>query len=247
MRTSRPDTLFEVEGLRQDGGTVSGEMRTGPWVLGEDGRPAVGALGVLADNVLGYAVMASLAPGSWSISTEIWLDVIGPVPADGSRVSGEAAAVQAGSYASGRLVDASGQVVAEARQRGRRIDMPPAGVTTGAGPAASGDLVTRLGLRPTPEGAELHATRDLINPVGNLHGGVSLAVAELLATRSRAEQGSTLPTTSLHIVYTRGVPLDAVVELEVCTRHAGRTLWVTDVTGRVGGKVSTTARITAQT
>src|SRR5688572_524684 len=119
MRASGPDELFGIGPLEQHGGAITGSMHAGPWTLGADGRPAVGALGVLADNVLGYAVMASLTPGSWSISTEIWIDLVGPVPTLETKLTAEAVPSQAGSFSLGRIIDEHGRPVAECRQRGR--------------------------------------------------------------------------------------------------------------------------------
>lgn len=223
-------------------------MALAGWAAGADGRPSVGALGVLADEVLGYALMASLPEDSWSISTEIWLDVVGDLPSTGIDLVGHATPVQAGSYSVGDIRDGKGRLLVSCRQRGRCAPRPPA--DPAAAPvvvaSASGDGIEAvLGLRPAAGAWALDARPELANPTGMLHGGISLAASEVLATRERVDRGSTLRTTSVHIVHARGVPAGGEVVFEVEHRHVGRTLWVTHVVGRVAGKVSTIATVTA--
>ena len=81
-----PETLFGVGQVEHDEGTVRGSMPTGSPLVGPDGRPSVGALGVLVDNVLGYSIIDSLELGIWSVSTEIWLHLLAPLPTDGGRI-----------------------------------------------------------------------------------------------------------------------------------------------------------------
>ena len=84
--TTAPDVLFGVDSvgpLAATGDGMHGSMRLDDRHVGPDGRPAVGALGVLVDEVLGYSIIASLPPRSWTVSTEIWVDVLGPLPAAG--------------------------------------------------------------------------------------------------------------------------------------------------------------------
>jgi acyl-coenzyme A thioesterase PaaI-like protein len=249
--SSEPDGYFGVGDLQQSGMVVTGAMDPRP-ILGADGRPAVGALGVLADNILGYAVMASLPQGSWSISTEIWIDVVAQGDAAGPVVAGEAEAVQDGSFAAGRLFDGAGRTVAQCRQRGRWVE-PLESIRAGPGdtvPDRTGtgtiDLGELLGVKHVAGGFALEVTLSVLNPRQMLHGGVSLAASEFAATASRVDSGSTLPTSSVHIVHTRGVPQGATITFEPVTRHGGRSLWVTDVLGRVDGKVCTVTTVTAQ-
>lgn len=248
---SSPDPLFRIGPIAQDGGRVTATMTTGTWSLGPDGRAAAGSLGVLVDNVLGYAIMASLPAQSWSISTEIWLDLLAPLPDDGALLTADAHPRQAGSFSTGRVLDEAGRLVALCRQRGRLVEkgpdpdrsIPSAGPLAGQDGQAMGDL---LGLRSDDTGWALEVTPVLANPRDMLHGGVSLAASEVVGTASRVEQGSTLATSSLHIVHARSVPIGATMEFRATTRHAGRSLWLTDVEGFVGDKLCTTTRVTAE-
>ena len=61
-----------------------GVHRTGDWMLGPDGKPCRGSLGVLADDVLGYAVVAERPVGHWAVSTEIFVDFCSVLPVDGA-------------------------------------------------------------------------------------------------------------------------------------------------------------------
>lgn len=248
FKGSRPEDLFEVSALRQCSDGVGGRMTLGHWATGADGRPAVGALGVLADEVLGYALMASLPQDSWSISTEIWLDVVGDLPPPGADLVGHATPLQAGSYSVGEIRDGRGRMLVSCRQRGRHAPRPsedPVDVDAATTPASVGGIAAGLGLRADAGAWVLTTRADLVNPTGMLHGGISLAASEVLATRERVDRGSTLRTTSVHIVHSRGVPLGSEVVFEVEHRHVGRTLWVAHVVGRSGGKVATVATVTA--
>ncbi|QBX55960.1 hypothetical protein EXE58_11135 [Nocardioides seonyuensis] len=247
---SAPDTLFLGGSTRQSEDVIVAEMSVGEHLVGSDGRAAVGALGVLVDNVLGYALMASLPPDTWSISTEIWVDVVGVMPVEGVLV-GEATPKQAGSYAVGTVVAADGSPVAECRQRGRRFPggIPSSSHKSGSGAARHevlapiGDF---LGFRRERDIDQLVVEHRHCNQRDVLHGGVSLAASEVAATDSRVRSGCELPTASVHIVHARGVPAGSRIDFETTTLHAGRTLWVSQVIGTVDGKVCTTATVTAQ-
>jgi len=242
---------FGVRGLEQHGDAVHARMALGAAHVGPDGRPSVGALGVLVDEVLGFAIMASLPPGSWSISTEIWVDQLRPPPPGSTTIRARSTSVTAGSFAVGCVLDADGNVLAECRERGRALVRPG---TLSSAPALSpdgrpaADFTELLGLRLQDDRtqARLDVTPALTNPSNVLHGGVSLAACEQLATASRVAAGSTLPTTSVHVVHTRPAPFGAEVLLTSRTVHAGRSLWLTDVAALVDGKVCATARVSAQ-
>lgn len=248
--SSAPDDLFDVRNIRQAGSVITASMEPRR-ILGADGRPAVGAVGVLADNILGYAVMAALPQGAWSISTEIWVDLVAELDAVPTTLAGEAEVLNGAGFSTGRLLDASGRVVAQCRQRGRQADPPqPVPGQLPTSPSARGNddigLNDLLGMRQVKEGLALETNPAVLNPRGMLHGGVSLAASEFAATASRVELGSMLPTSSVHIVHTRGVAKGATITFESNTKHSGRSLWVTEVLGRVEGKVCTVTTVTAQ-
>lgn len=245
------EQVFDVE-PRQHRDTLEGSMPTGKLFFGPDGRPAVGALGVLVDDILGYSIIGSLDENAWTVSTEIWIDMIAPPPEAGGKLVGSARIVAPGSFATGEVTDASGRVIAECRQRGREVADPPDFAVArtdfdfddslGTGT----DLSEVLGLKEKDDALVLPTVPRWENPRGTLHGGISLAASEVAATRSRCLAGSRLATSSLHIVHTRAVPSGVELELRTTTRHAGRTLWITDVDAMWNGKVCATTRVSAQ-
>ena len=246
--SSPPDALFGIHALRQHPDGMSGRMSLGEWARGPDDQVAVGSLGVLVDNVLGYALMRSVPHGWWSISTEIWIDLVGDLPGPEGVLTARSRSIQQGSFAAGQVFDSAGRVVVECRQRGRAIvagDMERDQRRDVAERSGSPGLASLLGVRPEGDGHLLEASPSLLNPRRMLHGGVSLAASEVVATRSRLDSGCRLRTSSVHIVHTRGVPPGSTVVFHPETRHAGRTLWVTEVIGTVDGKVCTVATITA--
>jgi acyl-coenzyme A thioesterase PaaI-like protein len=164
-------------------------------------------------------------------------------------VTAEARTVQRGSYSTGRVLDGDGRLLAECRERGRQIhdvpDLDSAALAPAAGDPADGGLAELLGLELDDE-PHLRVLPALENPRRMLHGGISLAACEVVATWTRVRAGCSLPTSSLHVVHTRAAPYGSTVELTAKTVHAGRSLWVTDVTGAVAGRTVVTARISAQ-
>lgn len=242
-----PAALLGVSDLRQDDDLVTGVSAAGSVPAGADGRPAVGALGVLVDEVLGYALMSSLRQGEWSMSTELWIDLLSAVPAEMLVASGRATAQ--GAFASGHVATSGGRRVAECRHRGRRAGRPAVSRPAWSGPRSPGASVSALlGLRASADATagSLDITPALVNPSAVLHGGMSLAACEALATTSRVAAGCDLPTTSVHVVHTGPASLGAVADLSCSTVRAGRTLWLTDVSMTCGGRLVATARVTAQ-
>ena len=192
-----------------DDGEFRGSMPVGPW-LEVEGRTPAGAVAVLVDDLLGYAIVADLPRGHWSVSAEITLDVLRPLPTSG-RVFANARLVHAdalGGYATGTVTDEDGLLLATTSQRGRYLVAPDGLVEEGAwgGPPAPGDLERLLAARAD----EPVATTDVhANESGNLHGGVSMFLADLVASALRPD----LVTASVHIAYTRGIPIGAAARL----------------------------------
>lgn len=244
-----PAHLFGIDTPRQYGWRVRASAPSGPHLLGPDGRVALGSIGVLVDEVLGYAVMAGLGDGAWSISTEIWIDLLGgALPAEGD-LTAEATSIQHGSFSTGEVRAQDGSLLASCRQRGRRVDFDASTVEprTVRPPRPGGESVAELlGLDLAGSRTTLVVAENHVNPRGLLHGGVSLAACEVAATAARVAAGSFLATTSIHVAHTRPVPLGSVVELVVEPRHAGRTLWLSDVHALVDGKTCATGRVSAE-
>jgi uncharacterized protein (TIGR00369 family) len=252
-----PEALFRVGRVVADGATVRGSMPLGPWLHGPDGAISAGSLGVLIDNVLGYAIIATRPPDHWSVSTEITLDVFdGLRSGRGTRFAADAHTVHAdavGGFATGQVYDEGGDLVAQCTQRGRFV---PAGSAFDETPAPDGlvldadDMAALIDATATPgsDGVRVHleTTAALQNPMHNLHGGIALAASDLAGCLALAETpGPPLVTASVHIVYARPIRAGAAPEFRATVAHRGRTLGLVDVVGLVDGRPCTIARVTS--
>jgi uncharacterized protein (TIGR00369 family) len=218
-----PERFFRVARPKAAGEVVSSSMSAGPWLNGPSGRPLAGALGVLIDNAAGYVFVLRHPPGGSSVSAEITLDLLRPVPADGSVLTAEGIVRhvgQAGGFSSASVTDGSGQLLA---------------VTALAGyvPLAA-DLEGFLGgqARAADGGAllELTVTPWLTNPLGNMHGGITLCACDLVAQAAIDAAGGPPRTASIHVAYTRPIPAGTRVRFTAEVAHLGRAFAVVRVT-----------------
>ncbi|MCW2867850.1 MAG: hypothetical protein JWR20_2038 [Marmoricola sp.] len=244
-----PEALFRVGRVHADGDVVRGSMPTGPWLAGTGGSPALGSLGVLVDNVLGYAIIAARPPGHWSVSTEISLDLLGRVPDDGSSLHAAGKVLHsdgAGGFATGEVVDDAGRLIAVCRQRGRFVPSgPDPDALRFTLPQGVTDAMSLVGAVRRPTGLDLEVTEVLENPMHNLHGGIALCVADLAAGLALTDGGPPLTTASIQMTYVRGVPGGSTLAVDVEVEHRGRTLGAVEVIGRVAGRSCTIGRVTA--
>jgi len=239
------------------GDDVVTSMASGPWLNGPAGIPPGGVLGVLADDVLGLAIARGRGAGWWTVSAEISLDLVRPVPVDGSRIEATGRHVHSGPYggiSSGTVRDASGRLVAMCRQHGRWVNIETAGPVAlpevpgeaaaqeGATArwAAPASLEAVLGARaqPTEGGAllDLPVTENVTNPLGNLHGGITLAACDLAAQAALHAAGGPTQTATIHVNYPRPMPLGSTPRFEARLLHCGRTLGIVAVTVSLGGR-----------
>jgi uncharacterized protein (TIGR00369 family) len=258
---SGPELIFRVARPVAQGEAASSSMPVGPWLNGPSGRPLAGALGVLVDNVLGHAIMLRRPRGVWSVSAEISVDLCGPV-CDGTPVlmaEGHSDHCDAaGGIASGSVTDGSGRLIALCRQQGRWVPLRRGAAPAGATAASTGavgsvavpeDLTGVLGAPSAAADGSAHldlaVTRDLANPLGNLHGGITLCACDLVAQASLAAVAGPLSTTSIHVAYTRPVPAGTAVRFAGRVLHRGLTFAVTQVTAsNESGKPSVIATVT---
>jgi acyl-coenzyme A thioesterase PaaI-like protein len=234
-----PEALFRLGEITVDGATFRGSMAVGSWLEVGDRTPA-GAVAVLVDDVLGFAIVEDVPSGRWSVSAEITLDVLRPLPFFGGvhATATLAHLDDLGGLATGLVTDDDGTVLAVCTQRGRFITAPPDLVEEGSwgAPVAEGDLERLLAIRADQP---MTATDVLSNEGGSLHGGISMFVSDVVAGALVPE----LVTASVHITYTRAIPLGAHVTWETHVRHRGRSLAVVDVDGVVDGGTCTTTRV----
>jgi acyl-coenzyme A thioesterase PaaI-like protein len=240
-----PEATFGVHGITIEGNTTRGSMLAGDHLKDARGAIGAGSLGVFADNLLGYAIMAPRSGENiWSVSTEIALDILPALQHPTTGFHGEAEAVQfdeLAGYARGRIVNDAGELVAVGSQRGRYLPRP-ASITLESGTATSGDSLEQLLEAVVADGAVvLTVAPPVQNPLRNLHGGIALCASDLAAAAIAAP----LRPVSIRIVYLRPVRGGTVVEFRATEAHRGRTFGLIDVVGSVEGTVVTRAQITA--
>ncbi|MCW2747297.1 MAG: hypothetical protein JWP10_439, partial [Nocardioidaceae bacterium] len=252
---SGPDNLFRVHDVRVGEGTARGEMDRGDWSSFEGHPIGVGALGVMADDVTGYALATVRRPATWMVSTEISIDAFSGL-LEASSVRMEARVVQSdsvGGFATAKIFDQHNALVAVATQRGRWIPLATSGKMKQPPPIPGipeGDLGDMLNASTRVDGTDL--VLGLI--CGDLHanvehtmqGGITIAAADVAATAALAVEGMPpLVTASLRIGYTRGVLVGDSVEYRAVTKHRGRSLGIAEVTASVAGKVTAVVHVVA--
>jgi uncharacterized protein (TIGR00369 family) len=238
--SGRSEALFGVHDISQDGHRVSVRARPVPWDEGCGGDAPAGTLGVLADNASGYAIISGAPPGHWSVTTELTLDIVGRLPADGSELVAVAELLNSSEttgYSSGTIEDCRGRTIAHIRQRGLYlpgIPAPPHRPEPETLETGIGCMGALFGQSPGSDAfpmVDVEVNDVLVNPMGNLHGGVGACLAEWVAAASWRDGGSApLRTTSIHVVYLRPAPLGTTVRVEATVKHRGRNLGLSEVT-----------------
>ncbi len=255
----RPEALFRVGAAERDGQGVRGQMRTGPWMRGQDSGTCAGSLGVFLDDLLGNALLAGRPENYWPVSTELSIDLAGPLPINGTVLTGRGWPVSLeprGGLSQGTVTDDSGTLIATATTRERFLPAPRALLTgTGADggppvPAGPVSAMALLGAVARRDGRALILTvpgsDDFANPMGNTHGGILLCAAEIAGSLALHTAASPLQTASIRVVYARSVPVTDTITYTAEALHRGRTLGVAQVTARAAsGKPCALATITA--
>lgn len=247
IKGSGPERSFRVDDLTHQDGVVSGSMPIGTWLRGPAGRPTAGSIGVLVDAALGHAIIRHSDPPRWSVATELTLHVFAPTPEKGClevRAWTESV-TNTGGFAQGEVRDDQGRLLAVCSQRGRFVPggyAPPRTVPT-APPMESPDVMTLLGVTIQDDGLRVDVGAGLENEMRNVHGGISLCIAELAALSALSENGPPLVTGSVQIAFVRPIPTGSALRVASRVRHRGRTLAVVDVTGVVDGRTCTVARV----
>lgn len=252
---SGPEVLFRLGEITLTDSVVRSSMPSGAWLHGEDHLPTAGSLGVLVDNVLGYALIDSAPEGSWSVSTAISLHVH-PALAEAKELRAEAWTTQvdrSGGFAQGVVRAERGEVVAACSQRGRHVPAPAEGL---GGPRPAHELgldldhdavAALVGLRPAGVGSlELSVDERVTNPMRNLHGGIGLCAVDAAARVALAGTGDPVVPVSIETVYLRPLPLGGEARFEAEVVQRGRTLAVVDVVTTSGGRPTMRGRVTAQ-
>jgi len=257
---SGPERTFGVSHAVPDGDEVVSAMPSGPHLLGPAGLPPGGAIGVLIDDSLGFAIMLECPASLWSVSAEISLDLVAALPSDGSPITARSRLVHAGpqaSFALGTVTDAAGRLLATCRQHGRWVTtLPPAapaatGRPSAAPPAAQAGpgsaaaqraapglaalLAARVGLTEGGAQLELDVAPGVVNPLGNLHGGITFAACDLVAQAAVQAAGAPVQTASMHVAYLRPILAGTTPRFDARVVHRGRVLGVVEVRVTVDG------------
>lgn len=253
-----PERAFRVGRAAPVGdgsGDVAGLMVTGPWLAGFDGAVPGGALGVLVDNSLALALLHDQRyTGRWSVSAQISVDLCAPVPADGSLLTarcGKAYFGEQGGLATGTVTASDGTLIAHCAQHTRWIqtsfkseDIEAFLAARGSDPGVTAQAVIAAGgpsslldmldarVKAADGGAvlELPVTRELANPLGNMHGGITFAAVDLAAQAALRSVGAPVHAQSVRVAYPRPLPPGQTVRFEAQVVHRGRSLGLVNVT-----------------
>lgn len=241
--------------------TDSGGNRCGyvvpPWARDAQGRVRVGALMVLADHILGELPYVRRPPGTWSLTSELTLDVIGEISsAELYFAQGRNLTVGANVFVQCTITDAEEKLLAVGTTRCAYVpgggEDPVADVSgRRAQPAVSTDIDQVLGLDYHHDSDGLHVTLadpgGWVNGFGIMHGGVSACVTELAASAAVARQNSELSTAHVHTSYLRPVVVGAPFVAVARPYHVGRSSAVVEVLGcGGGGQLCTVSTVTAR-
>lgn len=248
-----PERAFGVK-LEERGDSVIGHIRPGGLPLGADGAPAAGALGVLVDDTLGFALVRAARRPAWSVSVEIAVDFVAPLTeVGGLQATGLATDIDhTAGFAQGEVRDERGRILVSARQHGRYIPLPTPGLTPPRTEhrMIGTDVLDLLGATVSTQATVTTLTivdpEPWLNNLGTLHGGVGLCAAEAAATCATLDSAEALRTTSLSAAFGRPMRGNGPFTFAARTLQAGRTLRVVEVIGSADGRACTFARIIRQ-
>ena len=251
--TGMPTTAPGAAGAARDARAVrTGTMGTGPWVLDPDGRPFGAAGAVVMDNTLAMALHAAEPRLQWIVTTELSLEVLRPLPADGTVLESwtrPRVADGLGGMATGTLRGADGTEYLRAsgwfqgveRHDPAAVERFTARAALPLGPDTEVPLHRILGASGTtpapppgrPEvtdgfgaGWGFDRTDELHNPHGAVHGGAMAMMAALAAQRSMGDRAG-FDLQSLRTMFLR--PATGAITSRVRLRHAGRSLRIVQV------------------
>src|SRR5918996_2172231 len=222
-----------VTAVERGPGSCTHALDPAPWLL-DDGLPLPGALAVLADTTLGFAVAGALPPGRGLVTTHLHVELRGRPPRGRLTCHGRLRALDGDEgMASGELLDAEGSVFGWCALRSVALDASPPDrrlpVPVDAGATwrsldfrtlGTGERRVRLGLTAEPRFA---------NGVGNLHGGVGVLLGERAAAealrRVQTPGDRARPLVELRAVYLRPLAADGgPLEYRAEVMHLGRRL-----------------------
>lgn len=212
------------------GARTSASMRTGSFMRDAAGEVRPGAVAPLVDAVLGYAIDAAVE--SWTVSSEISIQFLAPVPDDGEELWCHAVGQRTGpilGFAHGEVRGLDGRSIARASQRGRLVEGDPPLSEPEPVPTDT-NLCSFVGGHVSGDELIVPLEPRLSNPMGMLHGGVAAFASEWLAS---TVLGRLPHTVSLTIQYFRAM-MGNRARYQAFPRHSGRTLGTVDIEGYDG-------------
>jgi uncharacterized protein (TIGR00369 family) len=205
---SGPEHTFAVARSVLEGEEVVCSMPTGPWLRGPAGFPPGGVLGVLIDDILGFAIILQRPEAFWTVSAEISVDLVGQLPADGTVILARGRSLHTGrhgGFAAGTITDSSGRLLAVCRQHGRWITTMPENPNTPTAPPPAEHT------GPVPAESVLAGSeRARGRAAGHASTATPLSATPLSATPSPAPGLATLMGAAL-----RATEVGAVLEIKV--------------------------------
>jgi uncharacterized protein (TIGR00369 family) len=252
------EELFGLGPIEVSGDTARGSMTTVAWMTDAAGRPSAGMLGVLLDDVVGQATLTARPEGCWPVTTELSIDVLGGLPADGTVLVAESELLVGGERAGtarGEVRGPAGRLLAVATVTTHYVPGIPA-FADEPSPAPSAPPFARhlhealcavLEVRPGGGAViELPPGPAVENAGGRGHGGVLAAVADVVAAAAVDDEEAPLRTTGLRVAYLRPAVLDGPLVLTASVVHRGRSTALTRVDVLGGdGRVCAAASVTA--
>lgn len=233
-------------------GARTGTMATGPWVRDPDGRPFGAAAAVIMDNTLATSLHATEPDLQWIVTTELLLNVLRPLPADGTTLESWTRTLVVdgtGGMASGALLGPDGTEYVQATGWFQSVDgNDPAAVEHFIAMAALpmgpdtevplGDILGAQPATPAPQAGRPEVTDafgagwgferkdELRNPHGAVHGGALSMMAALAAQQAMPDRTG-YDLQSLRVMFLR--PAGGDIASRVRVRHAGRSLRIVQV------------------
>ena len=243
-------------------GTLSWHQPIGDQFVDPSGRFATGGLAVLVDSGLGAENHRRRASGMWTVTTELRIDLLSRPGAGSTGLGVRTDHLGTDGHClttRGEVFDDDGEVVAAGLVKTVGIagaidaegydEEPPWPAALEPGTLAEVLCVT---LDPRDDGpggtraveATVAPEPALANPLGNLHGGVFAAVADIAGAAVFPHERE-VSSSSLDVRYIRQIPLVSPVTVRAEVLHDGRSWGIAqaislDERGRVCAVASVT-------
>lgn len=273
MRESQhngPEPRLGITFAEVEDGSISWHQPVAGQFVDPRGRFATGGLAVLVDSALGAENHRRRPSGLWTVTTELRIDLLGR-PRAGSTGLGVRTDHLGGDghclTTRGEVLDDDGEVIAAGLVKSMAFsvgidpdgydDEPPWPSALEPGTLAevlclSLDEQTDVQIGERTDGpggtraveAVIAPEPALANPLGNLHGGVFAAAAEITGAALFPHERE-VSSSSLDVRYIRQIPLVGPVTVRAEVVHDGRSWGIAQVTSRDDrGRVCASATVT---